>query len=177
MATVPTQDTYTVGEVVTAAKLNKNVRDMGAFHTARPMCQISATAATTAATSGTAVIAVMATTDYDTDSMADLANNRIVIKTAGLYRITGNALWAVNATGTRYTGIRDAAGAVGTGTLHAMASAGGGATGVTGASVSRLQRFAVNDTIRLELTQHSGASLATASPFNQTFVSAEWVGA
>lgn len=174
MATVPpVLDTFTAGEVVTAAKLNTNIRDAGNFFRNRPTCQISATASTTAATSAY-TIAVMATTDIDTDSMADLANNRIIIKTAGVYRVTANAFWGSNATGVRYTAIRDAAGAVGTGTILALSSTPGGTSG-TGALTTKLVRFAVNDTLRLELWQNSGASLATGTPQNLTFVSAEWV--
>lgn len=173
MATIPTMDTWTASEVVTAAKMNANIRDAGNFFRNRPTCQLSATA-TTSATTSTYAIAVMATADVDTDAMADLANNRIVIKTAGVYRVTGCAYWAANATGVRYTALRDGSGAAGAGTLYGLASVPGGTAGTAGC-ISKLIRFAVNDTVRLEIWQNSGATLGLGTPANLNFIAAEWV--
>lgn len=58
--------------------------------------KISATADLSCA-SGAVVPLVFAASNYDTDSMADLANSRLVVKTAGWYRIYTRVVWASNA--------------------------------------------------------------------------------
>jgi hypothetical protein len=53
---------------------------------------------------GVAPIMQLDVTDFDNDNMADLVNDRAVIRTPGFYEIVAQAAWATNSTGT-YRGI------------------------------------------------------------------------
>ena len=172
MATVPTLDSFTAGELVTAAKLNKNVRDAGNFFRAQPACGLRASSAQAYASGTSAITTVMDAIDFDNDSMADLANNRIVIKTAGLYSISGVLRFASGAANT-YRGVRIYKNGV-----YVSGSEGivGGAVGVWAANVNVVLPMAVNDNIILSAFQSSGASLSTDAAFMAPRLSARWVG-
>jgi hypothetical protein len=176
MATIPTFATFGAGEVVTDAKLNTNIKDAGNFFRVRPMCQLSATVTQSVAHNAYA-IGVVNTIDVDTDGMADLANNKIIIQTPGVYRVSCGTFYASNATGTRYATVRDGAGAAGTGLFYAFEAVPGASTGGAGPSATRLVRFTAGTSLRLELYQNSGAALSTATPFYLTHFAAEWVAA
>lgn len=126
-----------------------------------PQCKISANAAQSIANT-TLTTVTFAVTDYDSNNMADLANNRIVIKTAGWYTLTAFVAWANNATGYRLH-IADAGPSASQ--LHIVQAylppASGTSTGIFLTSHPFL--CAVNDIVDLHIQQSSGAALNISS--------------
>lgn len=127
---------------------------------------------------------VTATQDFDVTTfdtfaarsegaMADLALNRIVVRKAGVYKISGSTGWASNATGVRRMSIL----VNGTPIAHSEAAPVTGGVTATGVSVDEV--LAVNDVITLETVQTSGGNLAVSNgAFTKAvFLSAVWQGA
>jgi hypothetical protein len=122
----------------------------------------------------TPTVMTMDTTDFDTDTMADLANNQLVISTAGTYMISGEICWTSNATGYR----------------EALLYAGPGATTLvavdmritTGAAVPTTQavtavvQLNVGDVIQLKGAQASTAALVSVSANGAPSLSAIRIG-
>lgn len=100
------------------------------------------------------------TEDFDTDVMHDTAtnNSRLICKTAGIYIITGQVLWASNATGYRRLRIR-----LNGSTVIGASEMGAVGTDVTYQSVPALWDFSVNDYVELMATQTSGGALAVTA--------------
>lgn len=126
-----------------------------------PQCKISANASQSIANT-TLTQVQYSVTDYDSDNMADLANDRVVIKTAGWYTITTFVAWANNATGYRLH-IADAGPSASQ--LHVIQAylppTSGTSTGVFLTSHPVL--LAVNDVVTMNIQQSSGAALNIAS--------------
>lgn len=169
MATIPTFATWTAGENPTATKLNTNIRDAGNFFRSLPGCRIRQTSAQTPAT-GTEVTVTFDVTDEDNDTMADLANERIVIKTAGLYLVGGDCIWTANGTG--YRRLLIVAGGVNVTGDSGMAS--GGIQHYS--SACKRVRLAVNDVVQMSVQQNSGAGLALVLNAEGPSLWAQWVG-
>ena len=169
MATVPTFDTFAADEVVTDVKLNKNIRDAGNYFRSPPVCVMTNTAVQSIPNNA-ATVATLSTVVENNDGMADLANNRIVIKTAGLYVLSGVAGFATNA-----TGFRTASLLVGTTTV-ATDYRGANAWYSYASPSSSPVRLAVNDVVTLQVSQNSGAALNTNVTIALTRLGAIWVG-
>lgn len=90
MATVPTPKTWTTPEV-TAADLNAQIRDAMAFLLNPPRCLVKRRDTNQSVPDGTStnIEFQSAETEWDNDSMVDLATNddRVTITTAGIYKI------------------------------------------------------------------------------------------
>jgi hypothetical protein len=98
---------------------------------------------------------------------------RLTVKVAGVYRLTGAACLAGNATGSRRAGwwLNDA------NMIHAVASIPGSTSGANVLTVaSVLVSLAVNQWIELRVFQDSGAALNTAvGNGNQSWASMQWI--
>lgn len=102
MATVPTPRTWTVGELLTAAKLNQDLRDGLNFLLAPPVAHLRRTAAQSIPT-GVATNVAWTTEITDTDIGHDNVTNntRYTAKTAGWFDCNATVSWALNSTGIR----------------------------------------------------------------------------
>lgn len=139
--------------------------------TGKPRCKISQ-ATPQAVANTTLTLVTWDTTDYDNNAMADLVNERIVIKTAGWYTVTAFIPWANNSTGYRLT-IVDA----GTTPPHIMQDYRAPATGTsTGIHItSEPVLLAVNDFAQIKIQQSSGGSLSLGAINSQNpFLAVHW---
>lgn len=167
---IPTLAGFSTGEKVLATKLTEHTK--GAVEASvyfKPVCRICAAATQNIASGTTPVQATLATIVENADTMADTANNRIVIKTAGLFRVSVFAGFASNATGHRHVEARKGATAV---VGNSVQAANGVPTRVT---ATDFVRFAVNDLLTLWVSQSSGIALNTDTSVAGVSVSAEWI--
>lgn len=178
MGTIPTVPTFTAGAVLTASDLNALGTAIN-FWASPPRAQLYRSAALSLSNSTWTLLSFDAET-YDTDVMHDNATNpsRLVIKTAGYYRLAGAISYANNNTGTRDYSIRlNAAGSVSGGTeVFGLTidppSAGQGVCVLPPLTVA----LAVNDYIEAFGYQSSGGSLTVMTGASNTFLQAELVG-
>lgn len=109
-------------------------------------------------------------TSFDNNSMADTANNRIVIRTAGVYLLQGQSQFALNGTGQRAVAIYvNGAEATPSGRVQNPGNASYALT--MGATL--LKPLVRGDLITLYAFQDSGGNLTMSSAF--TFLSAQWM--
>lgn len=107
-----TPATFTVGQTLTAASMNTNVRDNTNFLFSPPACKIqraSDVSVASSATMGAITIAPAGGPDYDTDpTMHENVTHptRITINTGGVYRVSAGIKWAIASGGARYLAIR-----------------------------------------------------------------------
>lgn len=174
MATVPSQNTVTVGQRVTASLWNDDVKDAVNFLASPPNAQPYASATTTLITATWGVVA-FASEEADNDVMHDNAtnNSRVVAKTAGSYLVATACTITNSATGIRRFQLRkNAAGAVGSGT--AILGPVTDANPTAGTSVcltgSRLVSLAANDYLEMFAYQSSGGNLTVAAGAELTFL-------
>jgi hypothetical protein len=71
-----------------------------------PLVKMTKVAAQSIPNTAADTLVTIDTTTYDTDSMADTANNRLNINTAGKYLIGTHAQWATDATGWRLSRVK-----------------------------------------------------------------------
>lgn len=101
---VPSYDTFIAAERVTAAKLNKNLRDSGNFFKNTPFAWAYVGAAYTGTTNVWAD-SLLDTEKADNDNMFSPGNGgKLVVQTPGWYHVEGGGRWATNADG--YRGVR-----------------------------------------------------------------------
>lgn len=170
---LPNLSLFVAGERPTAQKLNDNT--INAFNAAvlyKPLCHIYAGATQSTAT-GALTTAQLNTVKLDTDSMADVAAFRIVIKTPGIYTVMAQAAWASNATGYRFMTVFKSGGSSGLATETFQAANGTPSRG----NISVVERFNVNDYITLSVAQTSGGALNTDTSHGGLFLSAVFEGA
>lgn len=128
-----------------------------------PRCKLRQPAAQTTATGVPEVLEMgAATIDYDTNVMADKANDAIVIKTAGWYICTLRVVWATNATGTRFHLIDKLVGAVVTVLADDYRAAAPDTNTIVTLHTEPIL-LALNDKVRGRISQTSGGSLQTDS--------------
>lgn len=117
-------------------------------------------------------------TDYDTyaaraeGAMADLANNKIIIRETGIYMLAFGSGWASNATGVRRLSLKKN----GTNMAHVEGPAVTSFVTAYGLAVPEL--CAVNDEFTLETIQTSGGGLLVSNGTyaEACFLSATWMG-
>lgn len=103
---VPSQNTYTVGEKLTAALMNKNVRDAVTFLAAPPIfVGVATTGQSIPNNSGTPVAINTTTVDTYGGHSNTTNNSRYTAIVAGYYRIFGQAGWLTNGNGVRVSAI------------------------------------------------------------------------
>jgi hypothetical protein len=185
LGTVPTPPTQSAGAVITAANLN-TLRDCINFLEAPPRCRADHTTTITLTTSTYTLIPLQTETfdivqGGDSPSHDNTTNNsRIVFRTAGKYRVTGQLRFAANATGTRIARIRlNAAGVAANGTsVIDSVQTNTGAANAAAVPVPPIE-IAVNASDYIEMFgwQDSGGNLNTfATNAGDSFLQAEWVG-
>lgn len=129
-----------------------------------------------ATANNTITIMTMDTSDYDTDTMVDLANNQLVVKTAGVYAISGQIAWTANATGARdaylYAGASGAPGIIGNDQRATL-----GAATATVQQVYAEVELNVNDVIQLRGSQTSTAALNASASNASLWLAAHRIGA
>lgn len=173
MATVPTFDTFAAGEVVTAAKLNKNIKDAGAFLTTPPHCVMKATADAAIPNNAVTTVSSMTSVLLDTDTMADTVNGRIYIRTPGVYVVTLYGAFASNTTG--YRGFLMYKNNTEILCSDYRSPVNGTATIVT--LSSQPVRFAEGDFINPRVIQNSGVALNFAVSNSAGVMSVRWYSA
>lgn len=133
-------------------------------------CKITATADQACANLGVPVVA-FGSTVYDTSGMADLANNRIVIKKAGYYRINSHIVWASNATGYRATVVR----VNGLSIADNYYAAANGNVTVSGWTTEPIL-LAIGDLVNVFVVQSSGATVnLTIANSRYSHLEVDWV--
>jgi hypothetical protein len=102
VATVPNPRTWAVGEKLTAARANTEIRDALDFLMNPPTARLTHSA-TQSATTSTYTAHLFNTETFDTDGIHSTSVNtsRFTIVTTGKYRLSGAIGWAGNATGRR----------------------------------------------------------------------------
>ena len=170
-----TPGTATTGDVLTASQWNTDVRDNPSFLYGPPMALASAPG-TQAVTTSTGTKVEFDTEEIDTDGMVDLVGNddRITIKTAGVYQFGINCAIEFNASGDREFYIQKNATPTRIADAMIRATAALGSTRVS--LVSRPVEMAVNDYVEFLVFQDSGSTLDIES-FEEafTFAWATWL--
>ncbi|MCG5459619.1 hypothetical protein PSH03_005403 [Micromonospora sp. PSH03] len=168
---IPSLEGFAAGEKVAASKITKHTKtaiEESVYY--KPFCQLNQTTPQSVTTGTTVVRVTFQAVVDDTDSMADLANNRIVVKTAGLYRVTAQMNWPVNATGHRVIRLY-----VNGGTSRAEYATSGTLSFETRGQVTAYARASVGHEITCSIAQTSGGSLSTATTGSPCWLAAEWI--
>lgn len=105
MSAVPVVRTWTAGEVVTAAYMNNNVRDVDSWLLAAARCQAYQTVAQSIATGSSFTSVTLDAETVDTTGMHSTVSNtsRFTAVYPGWYRYSGAVPFVNNATGRRMT--------------------------------------------------------------------------
>lgn len=170
MATVPSQRTWNVGDLETAAYFNSNIRDAVNFLLNPPAAEIYSSTATSLP-NATFTTLTLGGVLNDTDTMTSTAN-QLTIKTAGTYLIGFNAVVGVGMTaGTMLAQV------LRNGTSIYECAATFNAVGYVTVAGSPLHfPLAVNDVLTLQAYQSSGGTLNCGGTY-ATHLFARRVGA
>lgn len=107
MATVPTAYTWTVGELVTASKVNQYLRDAVSFLLSPPHATMTHSVGQTTTTGAdTALSFDTEESDSDNGHSTVTNNSRYTAQTAGYWQAIGVAPWTSSANGGRETFVR-----------------------------------------------------------------------
>lgn len=159
-----------MGERVTAAKLNRHTKtaiENSVYN--KPFCHITNTMSQSIP-HATTTKALMNLVVEDNDQMADVGNAQIIIKTAGVYRVTYFAAFDNNSTGSRAMYLYRNATTI----LSGFATAAG--TGFWRGNATWVVRLSVGDTLELRLNQQSGGALGTDTQYGGCGLMAQWEG-
>lgn len=164
MATVPSFRTWNVGEVVTAAFMNSNIRDAGNFFVAEPVFEILQSTGQSLATSSAFIAITFDASVFDPDGgHSNVTNNsRYTAKTPGWFYLTGAVSFAANATGSRGTQwAKNGSAILQSGALDFAGTAG---TTITKVAKSQIVQFnGSTDYVELQGFQSSGGALNTSA--------------
>jgi hypothetical protein len=156
--TAPVEASRVVGDGLTAAYMNSNVRDAVNFLATPPIARMRASG--TQSIGNTTWTAInFDITDFDTDSgHSNVTNNsRYTAQVKGYYRITGTVAYAVNFVPIASYAIN--------GSRAAAGSRVGGGTNLSTTSTADIEdiiHLSVNDYVELMTIQNSGVAAATA---------------
>jgi hypothetical protein len=101
-----TPRTWVASETVTTVMMNTHIRDNLLALLTIPLCKMTKAATQSIPNTLADTLITLDQSLYDTDTMANTANNRIDIKTAGKYLFGSGILWATDTTGFRLTRIK-----------------------------------------------------------------------
>lgn len=164
-----------VAQTITDNQVASNAAIAWSKITSRPFCIIKLGADQSIPNGGADL--TLNTTVKDTDLMADNASNRMVVKTAGFYKIISSIAWADLAGTFRGTLTKVNGGVVGVGSYFAGVNS--GFSGTVGLEIVYVQ-LAVNDVLTLRANQNSGGAVTvwgtTTNP-QHTYLSAERLAA
>ena len=172
--TYNTIGTFTAGAILTAAQMNAIGTNVNNYRVP-PACRAYNNANITLANaSGT--ILTLNSEDFDTDSMHSLTTNteRLTVTTPGIYVVSAEVKFDINAAGMRYIAIiKNAA----TYVCDSSTPSTGGGT-FTEVNVTGLVSMANGDYFSLYAYQNSGGNLAARGNVtpNGVWLSAAWVG-
>ena len=171
MATIPSQSTVAVGDKVTAALWNDDVRDAVDFLLGVPAARVARTAGTQSIPNTTTTAITYDTEVSDSDGMATLGTNadRLTCITPGLYRVTAAQHLAANATGIRYLTINKTGTAI---AAHRALTIGAYTMTLT---ATCLVQLAAADYITQTLYQNTGGALVTDITLGGCYLHAEWI--
>jgi hypothetical protein len=159
MATVPVPRTWTVGELLTAAKLNVDVRDALSFLLAPPLAILTKNGVQSV-TSGSYVALTWPTEQVDRDGghSTSTNTNRYTAQTAGYYLLNEWNEWGLTSTsGYRRIGFRI------NGVTITAQEARTSTPSMAMSHLSGLAFLSVNDYVEVMVDQNSGSALDVAS--------------
>lgn len=176
MGTVPSYRTWVVGEIVTAAFMNTNIRDSGLFLIGVPLFRGRNTAGQSIA-NATYTAVNLDTEDVDSDNGHSTVTNpsRYIGLTTGWYLLSGGCGWAVNAAGQRGCEFaKNGTSLPGTDVMQPNATASFASS--TTVRSSHVQLNGTTDYVELRGFQSSGGALSTATnSTDQPSVDVQWV--
>ncbi|MGZ4663727.1 MAG: hypothetical protein ACXV5Q_01405 [Frankiaceae bacterium] len=160
MATVPTQSTFTDGNVLTAAQLNSNVRDavnflLGGSAGRKPVCRVNFASTLQSVATGTVTTIVFPQVLQDTDGAYSTSTGTYTVATAGLWLVNVRSYWAANATGIRGLWVNHNGGSAGESWLNSNSDTGNNGR----ANVTTIVPASVGDTFTAACLQNSGGAL------------------
>lgn len=155
MATVPSPRTWTVGELLTAAKLNTDLRDGLNFLLAPPLAVMTKTSQSLTSGSYTALLWPTELIDRDAGHSTSSNTSRYTAQTAGYYAMTVYAEFSIeNATGFRRLGFRPNGGTV----THQATQP--GSVSSLQANLAGMMFLAVGDYIEVMADHNSGVTMS-----------------
>jgi hypothetical protein len=138
--------------------MNTHIRDNLLALLTIPLCKLTKAASQSIPNTSADTLIALDQALYDTDTMANLANNRIDIKTAGKYLFGTGVLWATDSTGFRLTRIKHVRG--GTTTIISEVR------GITGSASNQVSRVTttiwdcqVGDFVQLYTANNASAAI------------------
>src|SRR5919197_2582011 len=161
MATVPTAYTWSVGELMTAAKMNSYLRDLASFLLSRPYASL--THNTTQSITNVTDTPVNFNTELaDTDGGHSTSTNtsRYTAQTAGLWDVSACVPWEINGTGKREAYLK-----VNNTTYYGSDTATAAASSRVSAAPAALIPVSVGDYIEVQVYQNSGGALNIDNTF------------
>jgi hypothetical protein len=174
VATVPSPRTWAVGELLTAAKLNTDLRDGLSFLLSPPRALLHKTATQTFASSTWTTI-TWDSEQYDNDSGHSNVTNpsRYTVQTAGWWEFHAEMMFQTTAGGDR--GGRFLKNATGNPIGEHMS---GSATVINGVTIHAWALMSVGDYIESLGWQNSGATIGVLNTWNLSpnFLFAKWIG-
>jgi hypothetical protein len=156
LATLPSQRTWVVGETVTAAYMNSNVRDTGNFFLNAPSARVF-NSATLSIANGVSTAITFNSERWDNDGIHSTSSNtgRLTCVTAGVYDIGVALGWAANTAGVRIVRLRLNGGATYVGIDDRNATSSGNSE----CAFSVPWKLAAADFVEVEVFQNSGGAL------------------
>lgn len=149
--------TWAANDLITAAKLNQDVRDNVSFLATPPSCRVFNSANISHATSGATQFLTFNSERWDSQTLHSTSSltGRITMPVAGKYLVGGNISFASNTTGVRTLNIR----VNGTTTIanYACLPITGGVE--TPMFIETLYSFSASDYVELGCLQSSGGAL------------------
>lgn len=167
MATIPTAYTWTVGEQVTAAKMNAYVRDLATFLLNIPAVRLWHNTTQSVVDSTDAALAFnQEALDSDNGHSTVTNNSRYTVQTAGTWEFTAIVPWAGSAAGKRELSLR----------VNNTTTYGGQTVTATGsnrlaACVTVFAPMSVSDYMEAWVWQNSGGALLV----DNTFRGGQWL--
>lgn len=154
------------GAVISAAIWNREVVNNTIFLHSPPYARIDLNALQDISTGTTEIVQFDANTD-DNDSMVDLANNRLVIQTAGMYMVTATiALQTTSGTGDKYVQLVSSSGVI----IASLAV--DHATNQTFHTVTGQAFFAVGESVTTQVYLSAGSA---PDVLNGSYMAAHWL--
>jgi hypothetical protein len=174
---VPTQDTYTVGQILTSGSMNKNVRD-GVNFAINPPVFKGLQGSGQSLSSGFLFAVSFDTTSIDSYSghSNSTNNSRYTAQVAGVYRITGKVALPVNGTtGRRYATINLNGGELSDARNEAFPFNNSQGAVTQNLFVETIQLMNTGDFVEIVATQTSGSSMTLVTSPTQSSMTVEWV--
>lgn len=177
MGTIPTFPTFTAGEIPTAAKLT-SIKTAGDFWGLTPRAGVHSNTGQSIANNVYVLFTAWDGEAFDVVQSGDTEMHstttnpeRVYIRTAGRYQISGQVTFEPNATGIRGLQVRlNSAGNVASGTTMYVTNQGTLSTGRTSVPIAPIIRpFVAGDYLEVFVTQNSGGALLTTTGAGFTF--------